>query len=187
VSAKTEALEKLRAFLDEYHIRYMVIGGLANTVWGRPRLTYDADVKVVLEGLSIREFGELVGRRFAFRRADAIDFAQRSYVLLVQATEDVPADVVIGLLPYEAESIERAVPEEIEGIAVPVCTAEDLIIHKAISTRERDWLDIEGVLLRQHDRLDQAYIEAWLEEFAHDLDRPQILSHYRELRAQLDL
>jgi hypothetical protein len=46
---------------------------------------------------------------------------------------------------------------------------------------------IEGVLLRQRDKLDRAYIEAWLEEFAHDLDRPRILSRYRELRSQLDL
>ena len=91
------------------------------------------------------------------------------------------------MLPYETEATERAVQMEIEGVKLPVCAAEDLIIHKAISERERDWLDIEGVLLRQRDKLDQYYIETWLGEFARGLDRPEILSRYRHLRAQLDV
>lgn len=187
MSARTEALHKLASFFERYRVRYMVIGGLANTVWGRPRATYDADVKVILGKFTIAEFGDLVGRHFAFRVPEPIAFAQRAYVLLVQLNEEVPADLVIGYLPYEDQAIDRAMPVEIEGVKLPVCTAEDLIIHKAISERERDWLDIEGVLLRQRDKLDQHYIETWLEEFAHGLDRLEILSRYRHLRAQLDL
>jgi predicted nucleotidyltransferase len=185
VSAKTEALRKLGAFLEEHRIRYMVIGGLANMVWGRPRLTYDADVKVLLGDLSISEFGELVGRHFAYRRADAIDFARRAYVLLVQLTDDVPADLIIGLLPYEIQAIERAVQVDVEDVALQVCTAEDLIIHKAVSQREKDWSDIEGILLRQEDKLDQHYVLDWLEQFGDVLERPTILTRYESLRARL--
>jgi hypothetical protein len=101
-------LRDLAAFFELHHVRYMVIGGLANTVWGRPRATYDADVKVILGALTIAEFGELVGRHFAFRLPDATAFAQRA-------------------------------------------------------------------------------IESWLEEFAAGLARPEILTRYRELRAQLGL
>jgi hypothetical protein len=165
----------------------MVIGGLANTVWGRPRATYDADVKAILDGLSIAQFGDLVGQHFAFRVPDAVAFAQRAYVLLILLNDEVPADLVIGYVPYEDQAVARAIQVEIEGITLPVCTAEDLIIHKAISEREQDWLDIEGVLARQRDKLDQPYIETWLVEFARDLGRPQILSRYHELRAQLDV
>jgi len=182
---KTEALRRLKEFFEQNHIRYMIIGGLANAVWGEPRFTYDADVKVLLGQRSIAEFGELVGRYFAFRRADAIAFAQRTYVLLIHATEEVPADLSIAFLPYEELAMQRARPVEIEGVVVPVCTAEDLIIHKAISERERDWLDIEGVLLRQGDRLDQDYILDWLEQFAAALERPEILTRYNNLRTRL--
>jgi len=163
----------------------MIIGGLANAVWGEPRFTYDADVKVLLGQRSIAEFGELVGRHFAFRRADAIAFAQRVYVLLIYATDEVPADLTIAFLPYEEQAMERAKLVEIESVVVPVCTAEDLIIHKAISEREKDWLDIEGVLLRQQDKLDHTYILDWLELFTAALARPEISTRYKNLHARL--
>ena len=98
----------------------MVIGGLANTVWGRPRATYDADVKVILGALTIAEFGELVGRHFAFRLPDATAFAQRAYVLLILLSGGIPADLVIGYLPYEDQAVRRAVQVEIEGVHLPV-------------------------------------------------------------------
>jgi hypothetical protein len=63
-----------------------------------------------------------------------------------------------------------------------VCTAEDLIIQKAVSERDKDWSDIEGVLIRQGMRLDQHYIDNWLEQFAEALDRPEILERYGNLR-----
>ena len=185
--AQPEALRDLAAFLERHHIRYMVIGGLANAVWGRPRATYDADVKVVLGDLTIAEFGDLVGQHFSFRLPDAVSFAQRTFVLLILLNDEMPADLVIGYLPYEDQAIERAIWVEIEGATLPVCTAEDLIIHKAISERERDWQDIEGVMLRRGTKLDQPYIETWLEEFAAGLARPEILSRYQGLRAQLGL
>ena len=41
-----------------------------------------------------------------------------------------------------------------DGIAIRTCSAEDLIEHKAFAGRERDWLDVEGVLARQGGVLD---------------------------------
>lgn len=184
MSAKTEALQKLKAFFEKHSIRYMVIGGLANTVWGQPRFTFDADLKVALGELGITEFGELVGECFQFRRADAVRFARQAYVLLIQVTDQIPADLSIGLLPYEVQAIERSVGIDVENVRLPVCTAEDLIIHKAISLREKDWLDIEGILIRQQDKIDQDYVLDWLEQFAEVLGRPDMLVRYQELRTR---
>jgi hypothetical protein len=180
-----EALRQLKDFFEREGIPYMVIGGLANAVWGRPRVTYDADLKVILGESSIAEFGELVGQHFRFRRPDAISFAQRAYVLLIYAIEQVPVDLGLAFLPYEIQAIERALPTDIMGVVMPVCTPEDLIIHKAITEREKDWLDIRGILMRQRERLDQHYIDRWLFEFAEALERPELLARYRTLRAQV--
>ena len=35
-----------------------------------------------------------------------------------------------------------------------MCSAEDLVVFKAFAGRERDWLDIEGIVLRQVEALD---------------------------------
>jgi hypothetical protein len=55
-----EAIAILKDFLEEHDIRYMVIGGVANSVWGRPRATTNADLVLLLGGRSIAEFVELV-------------------------------------------------------------------------------------------------------------------------------
>ena len=56
-----------------------------------------------------------------------------------------------------------------------------MIIHKAISERQKDWEDIEGVLLRQDDRLDQAYILGWLAQFGQALEQPELIQRYQDL------
>ncbi len=181
-----EAIAILRDFLERHTIQYMVIGGVANAVWGEPRVTTDADLVLLLGERSIAEFVELVGTSFQFLRPDPVEFARRTYVVPIQVTDDVSADLSLGMLPYEEQAIGRAVLTDIEGVRVPVCTAEDLIIYKAISERAKDWLDIEGILLRQGAKLEQDYIIGWLEQFAQALERPEIVTRYQSLRAQLE-
>lgn len=183
----TEALRQLKEFLEAHHVPYMVIGGVANAVWGQPRYTHDVDLKIVLGETSIAEFAALLSQQFRFRYPDGLAFAQRTYVLMIQVTEETPADLAVAFLPYEIEAVVRAAPTNIGGIIVPVCTAEDLIVHKAISQREKDWMDIEGILIRQGDRLDQEYILNWLDQFAQALERREIVERYRKLRTTLEL
>jgi hypothetical protein len=181
-----EALASLKEFLQQQGVGHMVVGGLANSVWGQPRFTADADVVVLLGGRSIAEFVESMATGLRFRQSDPVQFAQRTYVLPIRVTDEVSADLLLALLPYGQCAIERAVLTNVEGVRVPVCTAEDLIIYKAISERPRHWMDTEGVLVRQGDQLDQEYILGWLEQCAQALERPGILSQYDGLRAMLD-
>jgi len=176
-----EALREVREFLDQNGIQHLVIGGVANAVWGRPRATRDADFKVLIGERTIAEFVTLVSTRFKFRVADPVAFVQQTYVAPIYASNGISVDLVLGFLPYEEQAAERAIVIEYGGVTFPVCTAEDLIIHKAISERERDWNDLEGVIARQGDRLDQAYIMRWLAQFAQVLERPELVQRYRDL------
>jgi len=173
-----EALREVKAFLDQHAVRHLVIGGIANAVWGRPRATRDADFKVLIGERTIGEFVTLVGTRFKFRVLDPIVFARRTYVVPIYAGNHIGVDLGIGFLPYEEQAVEKAVITEYSGVTFPVCTAEDLIVHKAISERGKDWDDIAGVLARQGDRLDQAYIAHWLTQFAQALERPELVQRY---------
>jgi len=50
------------------------------------------------------------------------------------------------------------------GATIPVISAEDLIICKALFNRPKDWLDIENIFqVREH--LDAGYLRHWLNEF----------------------
>ena len=84
MSVRTRALQELAGFFERHRLRYMVIGGLANTVWGRPRATYDADVKVILGGMSIVEYVERWLEEFAagLERPDTLARYRQSRALL---------------------------------------------------------------------------------------------------------
>jgi len=67
-------------------------------------------------------------------------------------------------LQYEQEMIERATPFEFEeDFNLITCSAEDLIILKAIANRTRDWMDVEGIIMRQDKTLDTNYIVSRLQ------------------------
>jgi len=89
--------------------------------------------------------------------------------------------LLVGIFDYERQAIERAVETDIEGVPTRVCTAEDLVIHKVIADRAQDWIDIEGVLMRQRGKLDINYIRDWLTQFAEALEKPELLTRLNNL------
>jgi hypothetical protein len=90
-------------------------------------------------------------------------------------------DFLLALPGYEERIIERAVQRDLGGWSAWICTAEDLIIQKAIAGRDKDWPDIEALLIEQHNNLDQSYIEEWLSQFVEALENPEILTRYQTL------
>jgi len=122
-----------------------------------------------------RGFIKNVLEHFSPRIVDALDFALRNRVILVQASNGYPLDITLGLPGYEDEMTERAVDFEITLAAkVRVCSAEDLIIHKAVAGRAQDVRDIEGVVYRQGKTFDIDYIRRWLNEFSAIVDNPDL-------------
>ncbi|MGH3544652.1 MAG: hypothetical protein ACRDPW_01770, partial [Mycobacteriales bacterium] len=56
-------------------------------------------------------------------------------------------------------AVERASPWRIsDGVSLQMCCAEDLVVHKVFAGRERDWLDVEGIILRQGSGLDRELV-----------------------------
>jgi len=77
-----------------------------------------------------------------------------SRVLLLETTDGVPLDIALGAMPFEERSVARASPFVISATqTITTCSAEDLIVHKAFANRPQDWLDIEGIIARQGQRL----------------------------------
>ena len=62
--------------------------------------------------------------------------------------------------------------------------AEDLLVLKAFADRPKDWLDIEGLLIRQADHLDWRYVRAQLEPLAELKDAPEIVAKLDRMRGR---
>ncbi len=100
--------------------------------------------------------------------------------------QGVIVDFLLTLPGYEQLIIERAVQRDLGGFSAWICSAEDLIIQKAVAGRGKDWLDIEALLIEQYGRIDLGYIEGWLTQFAEALEKPELLGHYRRLLAEVE-
>jgi hypothetical protein len=154
----------------------IVIGALAVSLLGRPRMTRDVDAVVLLPPEQWDGFLR-TGNQFGFvpRLENALAFAHQSRVLLLRhQPSDIDVDVSFGLLPFEQEMVRRSRPMDAGGILVPVPTPEDLIIMKAVAHRDRDLEDIAGILDTQ-SKIDLRRVRRWVRDFAATLEMPEIL------------
>jgi hypothetical protein len=109
------------------------------------------------------EFVDTLLQELKPRRPDAREFALNRRVLLAQTRAGVDVDIAFGALPFEERGVARASPWEVRGgVMLTTCSAEDLVTHKAFAGRGLDWSDVEGVLIRQHGKLNLAQIRAEL-------------------------
>ena len=181
MSELDHALLTLSSWLTESKIPHMVIGGFAVTVWGEPRFTRDLDITVSVPS---ERFSHAIGEichRFASLASEPLKFVTDTRVLPIMV-ESVPVDLIFAALPYEEDAIARARPVKVSNGTVPICSPEDLVLHKIVSHRPRDHEDIEGVFRYRHSELDYGYLDPRVEEIADALSDRNMLDWYRSLR-----
>ena len=179
-----EAAWRLHGFLSARWIPYAIIGGIAVQRWGQPRLTRDVDLTILLPpGREEPLLQELVAA-FPPRIDDAVAFALEHRVVPVEVPGGSEADLSLGLPGYEEEVIARALGYDLGGgREVRLCTAEDLLVHKALAGRPQDILDMEGVVARQGKALDVAYVRRWVHELARVAEDPEVASRFERVWA----
>ncbi len=182
-SEQESALVSVARFLDANRLPYMIIGGMANAVWGVPRATLDVDVTVWAPPGPPAEVLHAFDGPFRVLPREPARFVAETRVLPLETPDGVRVDVIFGLLPFEEEAIRRAVVREVCGQAVRFCTAEDLVLLKIASTRPMDREDVRQILARQAEALDGEYLDPRVEELASLLERPELAEEYRQLRA----
>lgn len=126
-----EVLGETRDALEGLGIPYMFIGGLPLVVYGRPKPVQDLDVMVKQEDAdkAIQALAEA-----GFETKDPPEqWLQKA------AKQGVLVDVITrseGDLYVDDEMIERIVVADYKGERVPLVSAEDLLVMKAIAHEE---------------------------------------------------
>lgn len=180
-----DLIASLAAFqtrLEAAGIPCVAIGGLAVSLWGEPRLTRDVDVKVLL-GRDERQhlLGLLAGYTSLHADPDAA-LRQTGFAFFLDPA-GVRVDVMLAETSFDEAAIGRArLVETQPSQVVRMCSAEDLIIYKMVSLRAQDRADVEGVIRRQGNALDDAYIVKWLREFEQALDDNTLVKEYRHMQ-----
>ena len=169
------ALQGISKWLQSEKVPGMIIGGVAASILGRPRLTRDVDASVWLEEERWEGFLS-AGSAFGFepRIAGALTFAAKSRVLLLHHTAThIELDLAFASLPFEEKAISRAVWTEISGIRIPIPSPEDMIVMKALAHRPRDLSDIEAIV-DAHPKLNLKEIRRSVREFSLALGMPEL-------------
>lgn len=113
----------------------------------------------------------------------AAEFARANRVLLLRAPSGVGLDIAFGALPYEEAVVKRStVFSSPPDVPLRTCSAEDLVVLKRFADRPKDWVDVEGIIIRQGDRLDWPYVREQLAPLVELKESPEILRRLDQLR-----
>jgi hypothetical protein len=172
--------------LEEHGFPFMLIGGQAVLLHGRPRLTEDIDVTL---GADVSRLSGLltVCAELGFRVLPEHPrrFAEETSVLpALDPPSGIRVDFIFSTTAYERQAIERAVHVDLAGRSVPFASAEDLILHKLFAGRPRDHEDATGVVRRRGKDLNWEYLERWGREFAQVPGREDLPARIARLKGE---
>jgi predicted nucleotidyltransferase len=143
--------------IQDAGIPYVVIGGLASSLLGRPRMTNDVDLLLRSEEDARRALDALAAAGFDTEETNP------SWIFKA-CRDDVTIDLMFWLkgdIYLDDQMLERAPLEEFAGRRISVMPPEDLIVVKAVIHDEqtpRHWHDALGVIADQE--LDWEYLFA---------------------------
>lgn len=143
-------------------VPHAIGGAIAYGFWGNPRGTGDLDVNIFLEVdgaepalIALERMGLALDRARVVASARERGDARVFY-------DDIPVDLFFLSIPLHESARERTVEVVLLGQAMPILSAEDLVVFKLLFFRGKDVVDIERILALQRGRLDRSYIRRWL-------------------------
>ncbi len=166
-----QAVAQVYQFLEGRGIGYALVGGLAVAVWGEPRATFDIDVALAVRPSEVEQFIDFVRGNALFQLPpEHLQFGNvriiRAHVLDSSGHE--PDLILVEFLILDPRFLEslmgRRVSVELNARQIWVCSAEDLIVLKLLAAREKDRLDIRGLLASRGRNLDVEYVSKWAKQ-----------------------
>ena len=176
-------IKEIAESLDEERIPYMIIGGQAVLIYGRPRLTRDIDITL---GIDADDFAlvEKTCKKLKLKMLpeNPKNFAKETNVLPAEEpTSGIRIDFIFSFSPYETQAIKRAKEIIIDNYPVKFASCEDVIIHKMVAARAVDAEDVKSILIKNKDSIDLEYITGWLLEFSKISEHEGILEGFNRL------
>ncbi len=167
-----ELLTGIARILKAMRIPYIVSGGMAVLIWGRPRFTADIDIVIELQRKDIEEFEwalKALGRKGFIDKDTIIEaLSTQGEFNFIDGTTGVKVDFwILKDSAFDISRIKRKIKKTILGETIWFSSPEDLILIKADWYREsqssRQIEDIESIFSISGDILDRKYITRWAE------------------------
>ena len=181
-------IKKTAKSLDKQKIPYMIIGGQAVLIYGRPRLTRDVDITLGVDTDKFRLIENVcVELGLKILPENPQDFARETKVLPAEEPKSkIRVDFIFSSTSYEAQAIKRTKEVIIDNYPVKFASCEDVIIHKMVAGRAVDAEDVKSILIKNRNSIDLEYIKGWLLQFSEIAEHKGILERFNSLLEQLE-
>ena len=154
----TELLVKISNILNKLKIPYIITGGMAVSVWGRPRFTADIDIVAEILPKNI----SLLAKELLGVDKEAIMDALKGTgeFNFIHPQSGLKVDFWVKNDRFSKQEIKRAVARVIDETTANFISPEDLILSKLLwyksSSSTRQLEDIESVL--RISKIDMDYV-----------------------------
>jgi hypothetical protein len=185
-SPVADLLGDLAGAMDAQGIPWYVFGARAAILYGAARLTADVDVTISLSdpGSYPSLIATLTAHGFRLRTTDPEFTARTRVIPLTHTPTGLPADLVLAGSGLEDRFFGRVTIHDLDGLRVPIASAEDIIIMKVLAGRAKDMDDVAAIAASQVGVLDARYIRQTLRELDEALTRDDLLTAFEEALAR---
>jgi len=153
-----QTVAAVAAALSAGAAEYALIGGLAASIRGSARTTWDVDLLVNVSQRKLAPLLESLRREpFDLDVTGAIRSWNQDH-LLEFWRGPVRVDWIKATLPLFQRILNRATPETIDGRKTQVADAEGMLVLKLIAMRPQDQQDIQAILSANRGRLDLDWV-----------------------------
>lgn len=177
-----DLLVEISEILNRLTIPYLITGGMAVYVWGRPRFTADIDIVVELQMEDIEKLEkalrQLSDAGYIEREMMEKALAGRGEFNFIDGVTGIKVDFWVAKGDELAKlAFKRKIPKTIKDRTIFFISPEDLILRKlewhqqGESSKQLE--DIESIIKISGKELDMEYLKTWAEKLnvKHILDK----------------
>jgi hypothetical protein len=179
--ALLDTYKKTIKFLNDSGYDYIVIGGIAASTIGEARVTADVDVDIVMKKEALPDFlkkAKKAGFRLSIKKC--IESAEQMGIFQI-SYGDYHIDFIIASTDLETQACARRKAIQLHGVKAFFPTPEDLILLKLVPGRARDIGDIEGLIARHGNKLDNKYLKTWAMKLCDEAEDMRIRNELKKL------
>lgn len=165
-------LHDIAEILKKLDIPYIITGGIAVVVWGRPRFTADIDIVIELLPAKLdvlaKELLKIDKDVYVDKKSMQSALVRKGEFNFIHPASGLKADFwILRNDAFDKERMRRRIKKNIAGTDIYLTTPEDLILIKLLwskdSGSELQLRDVESILKFQK-KLDLRYIRKWAKE-----------------------
>jgi len=173
-----QAFKNIINFLDDRKIDYLIIGGIAVSIYYQARATIDIDLILSLDKTQAMNLLKLLkDNKFRFDNKSAeSDIKNKGAFRILR--NGVQIDLILRSLSFEKDAFKRKKEIKLFDVEFFIPSLEDLILYKLFAARERDIFDLKNIIKGNLNNIDFRYIIGWTQKVC---DKTENLTYWNIL------